>query len=84
VMADDLREALASARHAMTFSSNDWGSSPDFAWLYGILVGWSDSEGDALPELAARFGWSADFTEKLRRYRAAVEVVAPKRVGVPS
>ncbi len=68
-----LREALTSARRTMAFSSQDWGSARDFAWLYGILVGWSDDEYDAHHQIAQRFGWSDGDVEKLRRLRAAVE-----------
>lgn len=75
----DLRDALISARHTMTFSSNDWGSARDFAWLWGILVGWgegpSDDDpdaGDALGALAARFGWTEADKARLRRLHAAV------------
>jgi hypothetical protein len=75
----DLREALVSARHCMAFSSQDWSTNADFAWLYGILVGWSDDEGDALPQLAERFGWRPEIVERLRRHRAAVNEYAPKR-----
>lgn len=68
----DLYSALDSAHSTMALSSQDWSASRDFAWLYGILVGWSDGEGDALPDLAERFGWSADDMDRLRRLRAAV------------
>ena len=75
----DLVSALDSARTTIVFSSNDWGASRDFAWLYGILVGWSDDpsggdvdQGDALGELASRFGWTTDDVERLRRLHAAV------------
>ncbi len=68
-----LREALTSARRTMTTSSNDWGSARDFAWLYGILVGWADDEYDAHHQIAQRFGWTGRDVEKLRRLRAAVE-----------
>ncbi len=67
-----LREALTSARRTMAFSSQDWGAAADFAWLYGILVGWSDDEGDAHHLIARRFGWTPGQVAELRRLRAAV------------
>lgn len=74
-----LYSALDSARSTMCFSSQDWGVAPDFAWLYGILVGWSDDPSggdvdqvDALGMLAARFGWSGQEVDRLRQIRAAV------------
>lgn len=70
----DLYAALDSALTVMTFSSNDWSASGDFAWLYGILVGWENEPGDggSIDELAARFKWSTDDVARLRRLRAAV------------
>jgi hypothetical protein len=70
-----LREALTNAHGTMALSSQDWGAASDFAWLYGIIVGWSDGEGDALPDLAERFGWSDEAVDRLRRMRAAVAEV---------
>lgn len=84
----DLYSALDSARSTMCFSSQDWSVAPDFAWLYGILVGWSDDpsggdvdQDDALPELAARFRWSADDVALLRRLHAAVAAFDINRVA---
>jgi hypothetical protein len=75
----DLVSALDSARTTMTLSSQDWATAGDFAWLYGILVGWDDDpeggdvdQGDALGELAAKFGWTTDDVERLRRLHTAV------------
>jgi hypothetical protein len=76
----DLYSALDSARTVMALSSQDWGVSSDFAWLWGILVGWDaepddsadEGAGDAMAEVAARHRWSADDVARLRRLRAAV------------
>lgn len=75
----DLVSALDSARTTMALSSQDWATSRDFAWLYGIVVGWdNDPEGgdveqiDTLTYLAARFGWTAEDVALLRRLHAAV------------
>lgn len=50
----------------LAFSSQDWSTAADFAWLYGIVVGWADEEDDALPDLARRFGWTEQQVEHLR------------------
>jgi hypothetical protein len=84
----DLYSALDSARSTIAFSSQDWAASADFAWLYGILVGWDDEptggdvdQGDALGKLAARFGWTAENVSLLRRLHAAVAGFDLNRVG---
>ena len=77
----DLYSALDSAHATMALSSQDWSVARDFAWLYGILVGWDNEptggdvdqgDGKALDDLAERFGWSDDQVDRLRRLRAAV------------
>lgn len=81
----DLREALMSARHTMTLSSQDWSTASDFAWLYGLIVGWNDdpdevacggvAEGDALSRMAERFGWPDEVVARLKRMRASIDAV---------
>ena len=83
--AQDLRKALTSARNTMTMSSRDWSTARDFAWLYGLLVGWDDdpdevasgdtAEGDALGRMAERFGWTDEAVARLTRMRASIEAV---------
>lgn len=86
VLADDatdaevLREALVSAGNVLAFSANDWGKYSRDAWLYGILLGWDDEDGepdayDTMSDMAARHGWSDAEVAKLRRLRAAVVAV---------
>lgn len=58
---------------AMALSSNDWGESEDFAWIYGIVCGWSDEDDDAHPELQARFGWSDQQVARLKRLHAVFD-----------
>ncbi len=64
-----LTAALQSAREAMVFSSQDWSTAPDFAWLYGLLVGW---DGDSIGELQVRFRWADKRVAEMRRLRAAI------------
>lgn len=84
----DLYAALDSARTTMALSSQDWAVARDFAWLYGILVGWdNDPEGgdveqvDTMSYIAGRFGWNADDVALLRRLHAAVAGFDINRVG---
>lgn len=73
VIANDLpfvdRETnpLEALRSAVALSSNDWSSARDFAWIYGIVCGWADEDGDCFDELAAKFGWKAEQVERLKR-----------------
>lgn len=55
---------------ALALSSNDWGSSADFAWIYGIVNGWADEDDDAYPEMQAKFGWSDEQVARLKRLHA--------------
>ncbi|WP_433078903.1 hypothetical protein ACQP1P_38660 [Dactylosporangium sp. CA-052675] len=72
----DLAEALQSVYDCMVFDSRDWGASRRDAWLYAIVVGWDADEAgetdDAMAELAARYCWTDETVERLRRMHAAV------------
>lgn len=78
----DLFAALNSAADTMAMSSQDWSAAADFAWLYGILVGWDDEEAEVLPGLARKFRWSDDDVALLRRLRAAVRAFDADRVAL--
>ena len=66
-----------SLRKTLAFSANDWGSAGDFAWLYGIVFGWSDDEGgDHLEDLAAKFDWTPDAVARLRKLHTSFEAAA--------
>ncbi|MBW4096250.1 MAG: hypothetical protein HIU81_13255 [Acidobacteria bacterium] len=62
---------LEASHEAISFSSLDWGSSKDTAWIYGIVIGWG---GPAANELAEKFGWSPEVVDRMRKlhksYRA--------------
>lgn len=82
----DLYAALDSAHTVMALSSQDWAVSNDFAWLWGIFVGWDaeepdDLSGDAMGEVAARFRWTDADVARLRRLRAAVAAFDINRVA---
>lgn len=72
---EDPRESLKSA---IVFSVDDWGASRAMAWVYGIVVGWDDEDGndDAMAELAVKFRWDATAVARLRRLHEAFEALA--------
>jgi hypothetical protein len=84
----DLYAALDSAKSTIAFSSQDWAASRDFAWLYGILLGWDGDpaggdvdQDNAMALLAARHGWTDEDVALLRRLHAAVAGFDLNRVG---
>lgn len=60
----------------MAFSSNDWGSARDFAWLYGIVCGWADEDDDSHSDIAAKFGWSNEQVARLRKLHEEFKAAA--------
>ena len=52
----------------LTTLSLDWAARPRDAWVYGIVIGWTEDE---LVEVAARHGWIPAKVDQLRRLRAA-------------
>ncbi|MDV6267050.1 hypothetical protein [Rhodococcus globerulus] len=63
--------------NAISFSSMDFGSASDVAWIYGIVVGWDNDNPDegehpyaAMRELAQRFNWPLKKVQLLRSLRA--------------
>lgn len=72
-------DPLGALHAAITFSSMDWGSAKDTAWIYGIAVGW---DGPAMAELATKFGWPPEkvaLLRKLRRNFRAMELKEERR-----
>jgi hypothetical protein len=62
-------DPFASLADTLAFSSNDWGSAADFAWLYGIVLGWDSddpTEESAMPSLAEKHEWSDQRVARLR------------------
>lgn len=57
-----------SLERTLAFSSQDWGAAGDFAWLYGIVLGWDGDSPDesVMAELAAKYEWSDLQVERLR------------------
>lgn len=87
VMSTDLVQStslnpMQALREAMVFSSNDWGAAADFAWIYGIVVGWGPDDDpeseDAVPSLAEQHGWTPEQVDHLRALHAAF-----KRATIP-
>lgn len=86
VMASDLAYETADALDAITsliaFSSRDWGMNKGDAWLYGIVLGWDDSEtdtdtGSAMIELSRAHNWSDKDVARLRRLHTDWESIEP-------
>lgn len=76
---DTTDDPFKSLHDTIVFSSADWGAASDMAWIYGIVVGWSDEEdeeGSALLELSERFGWSPYAVRRLQRLHAAFKAAA--------
>lgn len=74
-------DPIESLRDAIAYSSNDWGAARDFAWIYGIVLGWEDEDdlatgSGALREVADRFGWSPEKVGHLRRLHAEFDRIA--------
>jgi hypothetical protein len=78
---------LESLHGALVTSSQDWGEAGDFAWIYGIVVGWDPDPGDqpdadeafAMADLAQQHGWTPAEVARLRRLHAQYEAL---RAGV--
>jgi len=74
-------DPLAALHDALVFSSNDWGAARDFAFIYGIVVGWDgddpEDDDDAMSELANKWGWSADGVQRLRALHEAFDALLP-------
>lgn len=58
-----IENPLESIATSLATSSQDQAQDRCDAWIYGIAVGW----GDALPEVAAKHGWSPKEVARLRR-----------------
>ena len=67
-MDETARNALESIEVIMAMHSRDWAADPGDAWLWGIVLGWTDG---AMAEVAERHGWSDQTVARIRRQRAA-------------
>lgn len=47
----------------IVFSSKDWSLNKNDAWIYGIIVGWSD---ESLSYLKHTFMWSDETVDRLK------------------
>lgn len=57
-----------SLERTLAFSSQDWSAARDFAWLYGIVLGWDGDDPDesTMTTLAAKHEWSDQQVARLR------------------
>jgi hypothetical protein len=58
---------LRALEEAIALSSNDWGSARDFAWIWGIILGWSNEDDDAWCEQQRKWGWTDEQVDRLKR-----------------
>lgn len=74
-----LREPLWNIETMMATDSRDWASNACDAWLYGLLVGWSDGDGvmdeGAVREFVERFSWSPSSVDVMRVWSEAIAAV---------
>jgi len=66
------KNPLESLKSTIAFSSNDWSTNKRDAWIYGIVLGWSDyddpddPEESAMEELKEKLGWSEEDVSRLK------------------
>lgn len=73
---------LEALHDSVAFSSMDWGEARDVAWIYGIVCGWDADDADeesAMPEVAAKFGWTGEQVARLRALHASFEALKDQR-----
>lgn len=75
-----LAQAFESIHNAIVFGSKDWSVYSKDAWIYGIVVGWDDSEGEATREICQRHKIKP---EDLARMRSMHRVVTAAREALP-
>lgn len=76
---------------ALAFNSRDFGTDQFEAWIWGIVHGWDDEDGeldcgDVMSEVAAKVGWSEQHVASLRRLRSnfrRLEALAPTLLELP-
>lgn len=61
-----VHEALISV---IATSERDWSRSADLAWLYGVIIGWSALDFEAL---RVSFGWGVGVVQVIQEHRAAL------------
>lgn len=58
---DSTTNPIDSLRAAMATDPRDWSVNKTDAWLWAIIMGWDE----ALPEVAARHGWTIGDASRL-------------------
>jgi hypothetical protein len=61
---------LESLHDCLVFSSTDWGSCSNYAWIYGIVCGWDD---ESLKEFQKQFKWNDEAINRLKELRRNFE-----------
>lgn len=60
---DVTENPLESIFMTVVFSSRDFDSGKDLAWICGVICGW----GDAIDSLASKYGWDESDVERITR-----------------
>lgn len=71
VPTETVDDPIETLRRVITGASDDWAATNAKAWVYGIVVGWSDDEGDAHQSLADKYGWPPEAVAKMRELHNA-------------
>lgn len=70
-------DPLKALKTTLAGTPRDASESRDIAWMYGIVLGWSE---EALEELRTRFGWPVEQTDRLKRLHTAYEKLMQGKV----
>jgi hypothetical protein len=63
IAAEPTENPLESLCTAVATDVRDWSLGRRDAWIYGIVCGWDE----AIGEVAARHGWTAEDVQRLKR-----------------
>lgn len=56
---------LENIHDVLSFSSKDWSTASEDAWLWGIVCGWDDG---VLAELQDKYGWPDSYVVNLKEF----------------
>ena len=72
----------------IAFDVRDWSEEGGLAWIYGIACGWdverlNEEDSGAMAEVQAKFKWSNDTVERLRRLRVLFRAAEANAYSAP-
>lgn len=71
-----IERAYASLHDVIAFDPRKWEDHHRDAWIYGIVIGWSD---EYMEEFRTKFGWNEKTIEVLKSYHKALQSLNPFR-----